>query len=306
MELTIVMRLRIFAAMAAGAILLGFLGWPLVKPSEPLSAVTLFSGDITVIDTIICLLLAYIVGIVAYFISHPYGKQIAPLAAPTGLAVWGIRSGDMASLLRTNYSLQQRQQLYAILKWEGFFWLLIVAAGMAGVCTAARFIKSKPDSVGDSQSANFNFHKALTVITALVATVVIAQFAIGIFARDVKMFDTQLGSVTGQPHVAQIAFAIILSFGIAAFILRAFLGTGYIITTISASLLIVFTTKMFAKQDILEHMTKTWPVVFFPHSICAILPIQTISFAAIGSIAGYWIAIQYLYSRKHRGQTQKA
>ena len=60
MELTVLTRLRIIAAMAVGIGLLGFLAWPLVKPAEPLGAVTLYTGDINLQDAIVCILLAFL------------------------------------------------------------------------------------------------------------------------------------------------------------------------------------------------------------------------------------------------------
>ena len=122
MELSLVMRLRIAVAMAVGALLLGFLPWPLVQPAEPMGAITLFNGDISISDAISCAILSYLATLVAYVLCYPYGRQLAPLAAPTGLAIWSIRTGNMTSLLLTNYTFTERKTLYAALKWEGFFW----------------------------------------------------------------------------------------------------------------------------------------------------------------------------------------
>ena len=112
MELTLVMRFRIAAAMGVGAVVLGWLGWPLVRPVQALGAVTLFGGDISFLDAIICIGLEYVVGLLACVVSYPYGRQIAPLAVPAGLGVWAVRSGDMSSLLRTNYTFAQRQEVF--------------------------------------------------------------------------------------------------------------------------------------------------------------------------------------------------
>ena len=295
------MRGRIVAAMAVGAGVLGFLGWSLVEPTEPLGAVTLFNGDINFADTVICFILAYVVSVLAYLVSFPYGRQIAPLAAPTGLAIWALRTGDMTSLIRVNGTVMERQALYGMFKWEGFFWLLLVAAGFLGVATAAKLIKSKPGPIEAASRHNSKINKALNVVTAVVVTVVIAQFAIGMLAQDVKMSDSRIGSVMGQPGVGQIAFAVLVSFGIAGFVVKKFLDVDYIFIIAASSFVTLFSITIWTRQAVLSHMVQSWPVAFFPRAICAILPIQMVAFGTLGSIGGYWLAAKFIYWRKHSG-----
>ncbi len=293
-------RLRIMGAMAAGALLIGLLGWPLVKPADPLGAITIFASDITVFEVLMCGVLAFLSGVVAYFVCLPYGRQIGPLAGPAGLAVWGLRSGNMSSLLQMNYTLSQRQTLYAGLRWEGFFWLAIVAASYLGVVAADKLAGPKAETQEGHDSSSFTATKVLSIVTAVVLTIVITQFLIGVLAQDVKMFDSQVGPVVGQPSVGQIAFAVAVSFGIAAFVAKRFLDASYVYPAIAAAGLVYFAITFFAaKQDILEHMVKTWPVTFFMRATCAILPLQMVAFAAFGSITGYWVAARYRHFRKH-------
>jgi len=295
-------RLRIVGAMAVGAALLGLLGWPVAKPADPLGAITLLGGDITIFEMATGGLLAFLAGTIGYFVCHPYGRRIGPLAGPTGLAVWALRSGDMSSLLQMNYTLTQRQALYAGLRWEGFFWLAIVAASYLGVVVADRLAGTKPDGAHDQKSDNITTTKVLSVATAVVLTIVITQFAIGVLAQDVRMFDSQVGPVVGQPSVGQIAFAVFVSFGLAAFIAKRFLDVSYVYPAMSAAVLTFFAITFFAaKQDILEHMVQAWPVAFFTRATCAILPLQMVAFGAVGSITGYWVALRYRRRRKHRG-----
>lgn len=292
-------RLRIIGAMAVGAILIGLLGWPLVKPADPLGAITIFAGDITVFEALMCGVLAFLSGVVAYFVCLPYGRQIGTLAGPTGLAVWGLRSGDMSSLLRMNYTLAERQTLYAGLRWEGFFWLAIVAASYLGVVAADKLAGSKAEAGNGQENSNFTATKVLSAATAVVLTIVITQFLIGVLAQDVKNFDSQVGPVVGQPSVGQIAFAVAVSFGIAAFVAKRFLDASYVYPAIAAAGLVYFAITFFAtKQDILEHMVKAWPVAFFMRATCAILPLQMVAFAAFGSITGYWLGARYRHFRK--------
>jgi hypothetical protein len=295
-------RLRIAASMAIGAALVGLCGWPLVKPADPLGAVTLFGDKMNVLEIAATGLLAFLSGAVAYFVCYPYGRQIAPLAGPTGMVVWSIRSGDMTSLLQVNHTLAKRQLLYSAMRWEGFFWLAIAAAGYFGVLAADRLCRAKSDSTSGQNSDNSMMNKALSIVTAAVLTVVITQFAIGVLAQDVRMSDNQVGTVVGQPNVGQIAFAVFISFGLAAFIAKRFLDVSYVYPAIAAAVLTFFTITFFAaKQDILEHMVQTWPVAFFTRATCAILPLQMVAFAVVGSIAGYWVALEYGYRQSHHG-----
>ncbi len=296
------MRLRIVGAMAVGAALIGLLGWPLAKPADPLGAITIFAGDITVFEVAISFALAFLAGVVAYLVSYPYGMQIGPIAGATGLSVWAFRSGDMSSLLQMNHTLSQRQALYAGMRWEGFFWLAIIAVSYLGVIVADRFFGSKADDKQTQPGRNsFAASKAISIITAVVLTIVLTQFLIGLLAQDVKMPDSQVGLVmVGQPSVAQIAFAVIVSFGIASWLIKKFLNVSFVYPVIAGALLAFFSITFFsAKPDLLEHMVKNWPVTFFIRATCAILPLQMVAFATVGSIAGYWLAARAHHTKKH-------
>ena len=304
MELTWLMRLRIAGAMAAGVVLLGLCAWGLIEPNVPDGAITITAGDISVRDGAICIALAFGAGVIGYFAAWPYGAEIGVLAAPAGLGFWAFRTGDMAGLLRLNTALKidetvvQRQALLWVMKWEGVFWLAVVGAGFAGVKAAAMLAKAKKP-VDDDEIGNVNTHNVLNVVTALIMTVVIAQFALGVFAQDVRMFDSELGTVVGQPGRGQVAFAVVVSFAIAAFIAKWVLNVSYVWPALAVCGIGYYSMWLSGKVDVLRHMLETWPEAFFARSVCGILPLQLVAFAGIGSVAGYWLAIKYVYWRKH-------
>lgn len=304
MELTLSMKIRIAAVCAVGIVIVGFGGFVLVRPDTPLDAISLFTGDFGVFDVICCMALAFGSGVIAYLVAYPYGKQIGPLAGAAGLAAWTFRSGSMASLLQTNTTLEMRQQIYAKASLESILWIAVVSAGFAGSFAASKLFKLKEAKTPDLLNPKEGKNQGINIAIGMVLTVVIAQFAIGIFAQDVRLFDSKLISVIGQPGNGQIAFAVILSFGIAAFVVKYFLYVNYVYTTISAVLLVFWTIKAHVNPS-LEYMTGFWPANIFPTSSCAILPIQMISFAAIGSMIGYWFAIQVAYSRKMDAEVKK-
>jgi len=297
------MRARILAALAAGFVVVGIAGWPVAAPAIPGGAVTLQAGHIGIGDGMIFLVLALAAGAIAYFAAWPYGRDIAVLAAPAGLALWATRTGSMAALLRLNMGLTadqtflMRRQALAAMQWESLFWIAIVAAGYAGVRLAARFVPaSKP--VKDEEIGNVNTRNAVNNVAAFVAAVVIGQFAMAVFAQDVRMSDSQLGSVIGQPGTGQIAFAAIVSFAIAAFVAKRCLDVSYIVPALATPVLAFIGIWLAAKPDVLRHMIENWPEAFFSRSISAVLPIQLVAFGSIGAVIGYWLAIKHAWWRK--------
>ena len=296
MELSLQMKLRIAAAAGVGIVLIGILAWPLAVQGEPLSAVR--AGNISLGGVITLVILAFSVGFIAYFASWPYGREIGILAVPSGLAIWAIRSGSMASLMQLNPTAAQRQAILTMFKWESIFWLAIVAAGFFGVLLGQKILSStRPIQI--KNKSNSKPTKYLNVIVALGVSAFIVQFCIRIFAQDVKVFDNKLGSVVAQPSVGQILFAVLISFKFAAFLVKKYLDVGYIWPIIASVLVTAFITSVYAKQELLQYFAQRWPATFFSNSIVSILPIQMVSFGTLGAVAGYWMAIRYKYWRKH-------
>lgn len=298
MELSWPMKLRIAAAVGCGIILIGILAWPLAAPPEPFGPVLLFTGAIGLTDVVILAVLALVAGFVAYFLSWPYGREIGILAVPSGLAVWAVRCGNMAGITQLNPALAQRQALFASLKWEPVLWLVIVAAGFAGVLTG-QAVCGKVKGGASQEKFKSEPKMYLNAIIALVASVLIAQFGISVLARDVRLFNRQIGSVMAQPATGQIVFAVLASFGIAAFVVKKFLNAGYIWPIIASGLVTGFVIMANVKPDTLPHLVAHYPAALFPNAVMSILPVQMVAFGTLGSIAGYWMAVRYDFWRKH-------
>jgi len=293
-ELSWLMKLRIAAAVAAGAVLIGILAWPLAKPAEPFGVVSVpaFGGAITLV------VLAVLTGLIAYFVSWPHGRELGILAVPSGLAIWAVRCGDMAGVMQVNPTLAERQAIFAALKWEPIFWLAIVVAGFGGVLIGQR-ISARPEPNKNPEKSNSESNIYLNAIIALVGSVLIAQFCIRILAQDVRIFDPRLGSVMAQPAIGQIVFAVLVSLGIAAFVVKKFLNVSYIWPIIASALVTGFAITVYLKQDVLLHLVGHHPAIFSPNAVTSILPVQMVAFGTLGSIAGYWLAVRYNYWRKH-------
>lgn len=295
-QLSWLTKARLSATLLLGIILIGILAWPLAAPSEPLGAV--YFETITGSSAVTLVGLAFLTGFAAYFLSWPYGREIGILAVPAGLAAWALCTGSISDLIKQNPALEERQALFAALKWEPFFWVGVVAAGFAGVLLGQRIRPTAaPSEKKEKPNPERNLY--LNALFAIVGSVLIAQICIKLFAQEVKILDRALGLVVAQPAVGQIAFGVCVSFGIAAFVVKKFLDAGYIWPTIASALLTAVAVTIYAKPGTLQHLVQRWPAVFFTNATLSILPVQVVAFGTLGSVAGYWLAVQYDYWREH-------
>ncbi len=296
MELSFLMKLRIAAAAAVGVAVIGIGAWPLAAPAEPFEAVKL--GNVEPSGAVILAALAFVVGLVCYFLCWPHGREIAILAVPSGLAVWAARTGNMASQIQMSPAISQRQALLSELKWEPLFWLAVVGIGFAGVLCGQKIRCGVKQGQGTDKPKS-SLAPYLNVAVALIASVLIAVLTLGRLAQDITMTNGSLGSVMGQPATGQIIFGTIVAFGLAAFVVKHFLNAGYIWPIISAGLVTPFAITAYAKYSTLQHLCEYWPAVFFSNAAISVLPVQIVAFGTIGAVAGYWMAIRYDFWRKH-------
>lgn len=295
MELSWTMKLRIAVAAAIGVVLVGLVAWPWETPPEPFGSILVRALNINGIVTLF--VMAFLAGLIGYFAAWPYGREIGILAVPFGLTVWAIRAGSTGAIMQLNSALSQREAIFAMLRWEPIFWLLVVLIGFGGVQLGQRILSPRK-SENIQENAPPNSGKFFNAFIALVFSVLIAEFCIKIFAQDVVLSDGS-GSVVGQPPIGQIVFAVFVSFGVAAFVVKKFLNVGYLWPILGSSLITAFSITIYGKPSILTHVVEAWPAVFFPDSAMSVLPVQMVCFGTIGSIAGYWMALRYQYWRKH-------
>jgi hypothetical protein len=296
MELSWTMKLRIAAVAAVGVVFVGILAWPWDTPPDPFGA--LLVKTIGTSGAVTLLIMAFLAGLIAYFVAWPYGRQIGILAVPFGLAVWAVRAGSVAALVQLNPTFEQRQMLFETLRWEPFFWLLVVGVGFVGV-TLGQKIRQGYKFEETQEKDKLSSYIYLNTVIALFGSVLVARFCLKIFAQDVILSDNIFSSAAAQPAVGQIVFAVLVSFGLVAFIVKKYLNVSYILPIISSSLVTAYSTMSYIKPNVLDHYVESWPAVFFPDVVISLLPIQIVAFGTIGSIAGYWMAVRYLYWRKH-------
>ncbi len=293
MELSWINKLRIAAVAALGIVVIGLLAWPLAAPSDPLLPVRAwFIGPLA---TVALLGLAFAVGFAGYFIAWPHGREIGILAVPIGLTVWAVRSGTMSALMQVYREAADRRTLEYSLSCEPIYWLLIVAAGFAGVL-AAQFLRpvvtasaqAGPRRDFRDPSAYFNG------LAALAVAIVVSHFFIGVFVQNLGM-----PGVVAQPEIGQVVFGVTAAFALAAFVVKKFLNLTYIWPAVASLFITALAQAILYRGDIIQKFAEARPATLFPHSILAVLPVQLVALGTLGSIIGYWMAIRYDYWRQH-------
>ncbi|MCX5645456.1 MAG: hypothetical protein NTZ17_12395 [Phycisphaerae bacterium] len=292
MELTWINKLRIAAVAALGIVVIGLSAWPLAAPADPLSPVRAWS--ISPFGTMTLLILAFGLGFAGYFIAWPHGREIGILAVPFGLLVWAGRSGPMRVLTQASNQPSEREALVSSLRFEPIYWLLIVAAGFAGVLFAQRLRGLAREEGKNEERSQALF--LLPACFAVAATVLLAHFFVGVFAQDVA---TSHNVAATQPRIGQIIFAVISAFAIAAFLIKKFTNLSYIWPAIGSVLITGFAQVVYGNAQAVRQFAETRPATFFPHSALTILPVQFVVLGTLGSILGYWMAVRYDWWRKH-------
>ncbi len=295
MELSWINKLRIGAVIALGVVIIGVLAWPLAAPDDPMSPVR--SSDIGFVGTLVLLALSFAVGAISFFVAWPHGREIGILAVPFGLAAWAVRSGPMMSLTQSHATAQARQEVVRSLLFEPVYWLLIVAAGFAGVLVARCISANQAFEGGIVKLQNcLKSNAAVIGLLALVVAVLLSSFFIGVFAQGLP---TSAKAPAAQPPQGQIVFAAIAAFAVAGFVVKKFFDLTYAWTVLTTALVIPFAAMAYYRSDTIQKFAEAMPAVYFPHAIFAVLPVQLVAFGAIGSVIGYWLAIQYDYWRQH-------
>jgi len=281
-------KIRIMVVMAVGAAAMGVLCWPLAAPADPLAPVSLLLDGTGWPNAAIIAAAAFVTGLAGYLAAWPYGGYIAVLAVPSALAVWALRSGSVAVLMQQHDALE-RHAVFATLKWEPLLWLGVVAVGYAATKLADSTLNSAKTSTKRRIYTSASFSNALL---AILGSTVASQLCITLLAQDVRLTDQNIGSLVGQPVIGQIAFAVLVTFGLVAFAAKKLLNVGCVWPAI-ATALVPLAAAAQLKTEVVQMMVERWPAVFFPNAVLAVAPVQMVAFGTLGSIAGYWLALRH-------------
>jgi hypothetical protein len=283
------------AALLTGALGLGIGAWSLVAPVDPQGVVS--SLNVTPTAGLILVGLCMATGFVAYFAGWPYGRHIGLLAVPAGLAVWAIRSQDVFKLIQGAPTVPERLETYGALRWDSLFWLGLVGAGLAGVwiaktlCPAPEY--TDPLRLSKTKTkAGAALDLALAPLLGLAASHILTC----ILARGNGVIGASLPT---QPACAQIAFAVMVAFGVAAFLTGRFLRGGLFWPIVVSAALPIVNGLAYARAALLEPIGSAYPATCFPVPLLAILPVQVVAFGALGTMAGYWMAVRLEHWHTH-------
>lgn len=278
-------KVKIAAVLTFGAVAIGIFSWQAVAPNTESETVSFFCKCISVIDAAIILLASFATGAAAYYLGYPKGRYTALAAVPMGLGIWALRSGSMGTLLTYHNDIESHKLIYMSLRWEGVFWFLAVAAGYAGVRLAAKLCGEKEQQELIPKKKQQPGELALP----LVVTSAIAWPLVIIFAQSPKIPTNQYGTVYSQPRQAQIAFALLASFGIAGYLVRRFMKVRVELPIIS-TVLFSLAAAIYSGKESIQSVNMNLPPYFFSSPIGAILPIQIIAFGTLGVLCGYAIS----------------
>jgi hypothetical protein len=140
----------------------------------------------------------------------------------------------------------------------------------------------------------------LNAALAVVSAGLIILVCIGLLAQDVATRIRAGGPVVvGQPAVAQIAFAVFVSFEAGAFVVKKVLNAGYIWAVAASVFITFYTISTYGRAERLTYLMEWCPPIFFSNSAVAILPVQMVAFGTLGAITGYWMGVRYSFSQKH-------
>jgi hypothetical protein len=281
--------------MTLGAVVIGIFDWSAVKPNDPAGLVSLH--NLSVIQGGLLLIVAAILGFIGYFLAWPYGCQIGLLAAPSGLAIWALRSASMSKTLALIPEAQARHDLFASMRFESLYWLAVVYAGWAGVQLARR-LRPNPTLPILQTLPKPKAVPGLYYGLAILISLVVGQFLLGVFAQDIPLRQNH-GTALTQPPAAQLVFGIFMAFGVAAFIVGHFLRLNYHCVMPAMALTYLFSVMSFAKVQIFESVALSYPSLCLPSTVLYALPIHIVSFGTLGAILGHWASVRYHYWRIH-------
>ncbi|MFA5293502.1 MAG: hypothetical protein WC496_10765 [Phycisphaerae bacterium] len=286
------MRIRIIAAFAIGVVLLGLL--PASRISPPAAGVfAILNGAVSAQDLLIFAFLSLAAGFIASALCTPYGAQIGILAAPAGMAYWGLKSAAMSTLFQAAPAVQDRLTAYSALRFEAFVWLVMAGCCLAGALAADKLLRRKPVELPDKYDAHFKMPPALAILIAVVGTVIVGNLLINIFAGDISYPDSKLGRVAGQPANLQIAFGVTIAFMSCGFLAKLFMGASFLWSGAASAVLSFVSTVIYSQKSAMEYLVNTFPAVFFIKPVASVLPIQMVAFGCIGAVWGYWLAVRY-------------
>ena len=95
-------------------------------------------------------------------------------------------------------------------------------------------------------------------------------------------------------------FAVLVSFGLAGFVMKKFLNSSYIWPAVATAVLSFTSMSIAGNIGLVERLAENWPASFHAKAVYSVLPVQLVAFGTLGSVIGFWMAVRYNYWRKYK------
>jgi len=131
---TLVLRLRVLAAMIVSALIFWHVGWWVVRPTDPAGPVSLLMIDNGIIAMAQLLGITMAASGLAVAICGAGSAERGPLAVAVGLAALALRGGQMDDLILFRFAAAGEQQRAIFPTWEliaeTWLWLALIGVGL--------------------------------------------------------------------------------------------------------------------------------------------------------------------------------
>ncbi|AQQ08716.1 hypothetical protein L21SP3_00505 [Sedimentisphaera cyanobacteriorum] len=301
-ELKVVNKLRMILVCITGMVAIGMLLWPVAAGSSKFDAICFIGGTLTFQNSILLIAASFLAGMAGCALGWASSPMYGSLAALTGFGLWGLRTGQLSSLLMYSSTAQQQAQVYTSFRWEIFFWLAVVIAAHYGSFLTAKLFGSQRLHTPQPE-VMFNWTEKAFIVPLAVCSIagyIISRYLVLGIMLPVENF----GIVHHQPLPQQIAFGLIAGFGIAAFLVRKHFKSSVEILYLSVAVAAFFTYVLLAKDSTLETVNKFLPPSYFSSPMTAVLPMQFIIYGCLG-VWGGWFTSICMDKKNEENQTEQ-
>ena len=284
-ELNIHSKTRMTISCLLGMTAIGIFLWPMAAPVTELDSLCMLNGTISLLSASLIIICAFLAGIVGYAIGWPSPGIYGNLSVLTGFGMWSLRTAPVSSILTQNDSLEGFKLIYTSFRWEIFFWLAVVMAGNFGSRIASKILTESQPEKTTNHTLKWT-DKAFIIplgVSSIIGFVVASILIIG-----VQVPFNKIGVLTLQPTSQQIAFGLIVAFGISGFVVKKYFYTAIEMVYLSVAVTAFFCYVLLAKQNNLEVLEKLFSPNYFLSPMTAILPIQFIIFGCLGGWIGWF------------------
>ena len=298
-------KTRVFAAIAVAALILHTMGWMVAQPVDPALPVTFVRGGRAVLAIWPALAaLAVVSGIIGTVVAGPRLPEAGVFAASIGMAVLGVRSGSMQTVLAVEGAVDPagRRQLARAMAVETLLWAAIMVAVWLAVVWAYRWVWTSRSGAEQAPAQAGPRPKVTSGWPALAATTVVGAFIIWL---------TVARSPVATIEYKQTVASVIGGLYLGALAARYFTGLRdvrwYVLAAPAIGLLAWLVAHMSADLTWMQNSPLRWYVALATtpaHNLARPMPLVYIAGGVAGALAGYWAGekMEHLAAQEAQGE----